>query len=144
MGKNNDGSGLYVALGNTAAWTSIYRNCWKNILKREHWNAWKNEGCPLLMKPVPDTTLPISRNTENAFRNHRLAVQESPSRTSAERIPSRKEYVLACYLRDLCKPGNFIIEIGNHEIISTCFTKTAFHSPYEKKKLKYKKGKIEI
>ncbi|XP_076167472.1 THO complex 1-like protein Hpr1 isoform X4 [Ptiloglossa arizonensis] len=32
----------------------------KNILKREeHWNAWKNEGCPPFKKPAPDSNADI-------------------------------------------------------------------------------------
>lgn len=37
----------------------------RNILKREeHWNAWKNEGCPAFKRPVPEGTAAGENNEE--------------------------------------------------------------------------------
>ncbi|KAH0951356.1 hypothetical protein HN011_005106 [Eciton burchellii] len=46
---------VYSLLSETPPDGSIFAETVKNILKREeHWNAWKNEGCPPFKKPTLD------------------------------------------------------------------------------------------
>lgn len=51
---------VYALLTETPPDGPAFAETVKNILKREeHWNAWKNEGCPPFKKPAPDTTSDI-------------------------------------------------------------------------------------
>jgi len=46
---------VYTLLSETPPDGSIFAETVKNILKREeHWNAWKNEGCPPFKRPALD------------------------------------------------------------------------------------------
>ncbi|XP_015588644.1 THO complex subunit 1 [Cephus cinctus] len=48
---------VYSLLSETPPDGPTFAETVKNILKREeHWNAWKNEGCPPFKKPAPDST----------------------------------------------------------------------------------------
>lgn len=47
---------VYALLVETPPDGPAFAEVVKNILKREeHWNSWKNEGCPTFKKPAPDT-----------------------------------------------------------------------------------------
>lgn len=46
---------VYTLLSETPPDGPMFAETVKNILKREeHWNAWKNEGCPPFKRPAPD------------------------------------------------------------------------------------------
>lgn len=46
---------VYTLLTETPPDGPIFAETVKNILKREeHWNAWKNEGCPPFKKPASE------------------------------------------------------------------------------------------
>lgn len=46
---------VYTLLAETPPDGAIFAETVKNILKREeHWNAWKNEGCPPFKRPALD------------------------------------------------------------------------------------------
>lgn len=48
---------VYTLLSETPLDGSTFAETVKNILKREeHWNAWKNEGCPAFKRPTSDVT----------------------------------------------------------------------------------------
>ncbi|XP_023946253.1 THO complex subunit 1 [Bicyclus anynana] len=45
---------VYKLLGETPPEGKTFAECVKSILKREeHWNSWKNDGCPEFQKPKP-------------------------------------------------------------------------------------------
>ncbi|XP_043521441.1 THO complex subunit 1-like isoform X2 [Frieseomelitta varia] len=51
---------VYALLTETPPNGSIFTETVRNILKREeHWNAWKNEGCPPFKRPTPDSSVDI-------------------------------------------------------------------------------------
>ncbi|XP_017881073.1 THO complex subunit 1 isoform X2 [Ceratina calcarata] len=51
---------VYALLTETPPDGPAFAETVKNILKREeHWNAWKNEGCPPFKKPAPDSIADI-------------------------------------------------------------------------------------
>ncbi|KAG7210587.1 hypothetical protein KM043_012105 [Ampulex compressa] len=51
---------VYTLLTETPPDGPAFADTVKNILKREeHWNAWKNEGCPPFKKPAPETNSDI-------------------------------------------------------------------------------------
>lgn len=46
---------VYTLLSETPPDGPVFAETVKNILKREeHWNAWKNEGCPAFKKPASE------------------------------------------------------------------------------------------
>lgn len=48
---------VYGLLEETPPDGSSFAESVKNILKREqHWNAWKNEGCPAFKRPAPESS----------------------------------------------------------------------------------------
>lgn len=47
---------VYSLLSETPPNGSNFAETVKNILKREeHWNAWKNDGCPPFKRPAPES-----------------------------------------------------------------------------------------
>ncbi|KAJ8713304.1 hypothetical protein PYW07_013674 [Mythimna separata] len=49
---------VYKLLGETPPHGKQFAECVKHILKREeHWNSWKNDGCPEFQKPKPPVTV---------------------------------------------------------------------------------------
>ena len=48
---------VYLLLSETPPDGSRFAETVKHILAREeHWNAWKNEGCPAFKRPAPEPT----------------------------------------------------------------------------------------
>lgn len=46
---------VYTLLIETPSDGQAFAETVKNILKREeHWNSWKNDGCPAFEKPAPE------------------------------------------------------------------------------------------
>lgn len=46
---------VYALIGETPPDGPVFASTVKNILKREeHWNSWKNDGCPAFKRPVSD------------------------------------------------------------------------------------------
>lgn len=47
---------VYTLLSETPPDGQAFAETVKNILKREeHWNSWKNDGCPAFKRPLPDS-----------------------------------------------------------------------------------------
>ncbi|RVE50609.1 hypothetical protein evm_004733 [Chilo suppressalis] len=59
---------VYKLLGETPPDGKRFAGCVKHILKREeHWNNWKNDGCPEFQKPKP----PVQSDTTDEVRKSR-------------------------------------------------------------------------
>ncbi|CAH0398620.1 unnamed protein product [Chilo suppressalis] len=59
---------VYKLLGETPPDGKRFAECVKHILKREeHWNNWKNDGCPEFQKPKP----PVQSDTTDEVRKSR-------------------------------------------------------------------------
>ncbi|KAJ2944186.1 hypothetical protein O0L34_g18164 [Tuta absoluta] len=60
---------IYRLLGETPPDGKRFAECVKHILKREeHWNSWKNDGCPEFQKPKPP---PVTESEEGSRRRKR-------------------------------------------------------------------------
>ncbi|KAI5644111.1 THO complex subunit 1 transcription elongation factor domain-containing protein [Phthorimaea operculella] len=60
---------IYRLLGETPPDGKRFAECVKHILKREeHWNSWKNDGCPEFQKPKPP---PVTDSEEGSRRRKR-------------------------------------------------------------------------
>ncbi|CAG9560980.1 unnamed protein product [Danaus chrysippus] len=59
---------VYKLLGETPPDGKQFAECVKRILKREeHWNSWKNDGCPEFQKPKP----PVQAENEEVKRSRK-------------------------------------------------------------------------
>ncbi|XP_073947578.1 THO complex 1-like protein Hpr1 [Choristoneura fumiferana] len=64
---------IYRLLGETPPSGKQFAECVKHILKREeHWNTWKNDGCPEFQKPKP----PVQTESSDDLR--KLKVRRRP------------------------------------------------------------------
>ncbi|XP_029044861.1 THO complex subunit 1 isoform X3 [Osmia bicornis bicornis] len=64
---------VYALLAETPPDGPAFAETVKNILKREeHWNAWKNEGCPPFKKPAPDSSSDIEDVRKPKRPRHRI------------------------------------------------------------------------
>lgn len=65
-------SQIYRLLGETPPNGKKFAECVKSILKREeHWNNWKNDGCPEFQKPKPPTQLDTPEDVKKSRKRRR-------------------------------------------------------------------------
>ena len=63
---------VYTLLAETPPDGPAFAETVKHILAREeHWNAWKNEGCPAFKRPTPDVTDEDTKETRKPKRSRR-------------------------------------------------------------------------
>ncbi|XP_049874570.1 THO complex subunit 1 isoform X2 [Pectinophora gossypiella] len=63
---------IYKLLGETPPDGKRFAECVKHILKREeHWNSWKNDGCPEFQKPKPPPQTEPSEDVRKAKKRRR-------------------------------------------------------------------------
>ncbi|CAH0729528.1 unnamed protein product, partial [Brenthis ino] len=63
---------IYKLLGETPPDGKRFADCVKSILKREeHWNSWKNDGCPEFMKPKPPVQVESTDEVRKAKKRRR-------------------------------------------------------------------------
>ncbi|CAB3259626.1 unnamed protein product [Arctia plantaginis] len=63
---------VYKLLGETPPHGKQFAECVKHILKREeHWNSWKNDGCPEFQKPKPPVQVDPSDEIKKSRKRRR-------------------------------------------------------------------------
>ncbi|XP_075979024.1 THO complex 1-like protein Hpr1 isoform X2 [Anticarsia gemmatalis] len=63
---------VYKLLGETPPHGKRFAECVKHILKREeHWNSWKNDGCPEFQKPKPPVQVDSSDEVKKTRKRRR-------------------------------------------------------------------------
>ncbi|CAH0584087.1 unnamed protein product [Chrysodeixis includens] len=63
---------VYKLLGETPPHGKQFAECVKHILKREeHWNSWKNDGCPEFQKPKPPVQAESSDDVKKSRKRRR-------------------------------------------------------------------------
>ncbi|XP_013192786.2 THO complex subunit 1 [Amyelois transitella] len=63
---------VYKLLGETPPNGKKFAECVKHILKREeHWNNWKNDGCPEFQKPKPPVQVDSTEEIKRASKRRR-------------------------------------------------------------------------
>ncbi|KAF9407075.1 hypothetical protein HW555_012780 [Spodoptera exigua] len=63
---------VYKLLGETPPNGKQFAECVKHILKREeHWNSWKNDGCPEFQKPKPPVSVESTDEVKKSRKRRR-------------------------------------------------------------------------
>ncbi|XP_022830247.1 THO complex subunit 1 [Spodoptera litura] len=63
---------VYKLLGETPPNGKQFAECVKHILKREeHWNSWKNDGCPEFQKPKPPVSVESTDDVKKSRKRRR-------------------------------------------------------------------------